>query len=158
MSGPGLQAALKALVAEAGRPATIRLRDAVERIHAAFPRHQWTGVYLLRVQMLDLGPYVGAATDHTRIPVGTGMCGKAVAEGRDLDIADVHAEPGYLACSLNTKAEAIALIRWQGRIVGQLDVDSDTAGLFGAEAMQALKAAGEVIAPLVAEVVDLRSK
>jgi GAF domain-containing protein len=87
---------------------------------------------------------------HTRIPIGRGLCGKAVTEARDLDIGDVNAQPEYLACSLSTKSEAIALAWWRGEIVGQIDVDSDTAGAFGDAAMRELATAAHVIAPLLA--------
>ena len=46
-------------------------------IHTHLPKYEWVGVYLLHGQNLDLGPYVGAATAHTRIPVGTGVCAVA---------------------------------------------------------------------------------
>ncbi len=145
-----LYADLTAL-ANSNLPAETRLRKCVEALHRARPRHQWTGVYFLRGQTLQLGPYVGAATEHTRIAVGEGLCGQAIANDKDMDVADVTAAPGYLACSVGTRAEAIALIRYQGKVLGQIDVDSDTAGEFGEEAMRSLRAVAEIIAPLVAE-------
>lgn len=138
------------LTYEDDRPPRERLHDAVQRIHAARPRHQFTGVYLLRGQMLELGAFAGPATDHTRIPVGRGLCGKAVTTRSDLDVADVNAQPEYLACSLTTKSEAIALIWHRGDIVGQIDIDSDTAGEFGASAMGSLRIMADILAPLVA--------
>ena len=96
---------------------------------------------------------MGPPSEHTRIPIGKGLCGKAVTQKRDLDIGDVNAQPEYLACSLTTKSEAIALVWSQGQIVGQIDVDSDTAGEFGKEAMTALATAAHVLAPLVVQVI-----
>jgi L-methionine (R)-S-oxide reductase len=138
---------------EDARAADVRLRDAVARIHTANPRHQWTGVYLLRGEMLELGASVGPETEHTRIPIGKGLCGKAVTEASDLDIGDVNSAPGYLACSISTKSEAIALIWHKGKIVGQIDVDSDQKGEFGKEAMHALASMADLLAPLAAELV-----
>jgi GAF domain-containing protein len=74
-----------------------------------------------------------------------------VTENTDLDIGDVNAAPEYLACAITTRSEAIALIRHEGQIVGQIDVDSDTAGPFGAEAMAALRRCADILAPLVAQ-------
>jgi flavin reductase (DIM6/NTAB) family NADH-FMN oxidoreductase RutF/putative methionine-R-sulfoxide reductase with GAF domain len=142
---------LFALVHEDTRAAKERLQDAVSALHAARPRHSWTGVYLLRGEMLDLAAYVGPQTEHTRIPIGKGLCGLAVTQGTDLDIADVNARPEYLACSITTKAEAIALIWHRGKIIAQIDIDSDAPGEFGAEAMRSLATVAELIAPLAAE-------
>jgi len=128
-----------------------RLQRIVELIHAHYPRHQWTGIYLLKDNYLELGPFVGAATEHRRIAIGQGLCGQAVAQKQDLDIADVLSAPGYLACSLSTRAEAIVLIYHQHCIVGQIDVDSDTPGKFGNDYMQELKIIADTISALVAE-------
>ncbi len=150
--GAELYRALFSLVYEDARAPAVRLSEAVDRIHRAHPRHQWTGIYLLRDGVLELGPHVGPATEHHRIPVGTGLCGRAVAEARDLDVGDVHQASGYLACSLTTKAEAIALLWYKGHIIGQIDIDSDTAGEFGAAAMATLSHIAHLLAPLAAEV------
>jgi L-methionine (R)-S-oxide reductase len=87
------------------------LQLAASRIHAAGP--PYTGVYLYMVHgdELVLEAFDGRATDHTRIPVGRGICGRAVAEGRDLNVPDVTNADGYLACSVETKSELVVLVR-----------------------------------------------
>ena len=105
-------------------------RAAVGAIHAALPQAGWTGIYWLDGDALTLGPFLGPATEHTRIPVGVGVCGTAVAEGRDQVVADVRERPNYLACSARTRSEIVVLIRSGGRVVGQLDLDSDAVGAF----------------------------
>jgi L-methionine (R)-S-oxide reductase len=145
-------AALFKLVHEDERAPKTRLSDAVRVIHKAFARHQFTGVYVLRGEVLELAAFEGPPSEHTRIPIGKGLCGKAVTQKHDLDIGDVNAQPEYLACSLTTKSEAIALVWFKGEIVGQIDVDSDTAGEFGSEAMADLATAAHIIAPLVLQV------
>ena len=143
---------IERIVSQANRSAQDRLKDAVTALHARRqPRHSWTGIYLLRGNELQLGPFVGAPSPHTRIAVGQGLCGQAVAHDRDLDVADVNQAPGYLACSISTRSEAIVLIRHQGQVVGQIDVDSAELGEFGAEAMRSLRVVAEQLAPLVAE-------
>lgn len=115
------------------------LRRAVEAIEAADDRFDWVGVYLLEASgdpastdELVLHNYVGRPTDHVRIPVGTGVCGAAVAEGRDINVPDVEAIDNYLACSVETKSELVVLIRdpETGEIRGQIDLDSDERGAF----------------------------
>jgi L-methionine (R)-S-oxide reductase len=107
-------------------------RAAVEGVRRELPQADWVGVYWLEGDALVLGPYLGAATEHVRIPVGVGVCGTAVAEDRDQVVEDVRARPNYLACSTATRSEIVVLIRSAGRVVGQLDLDSDRVGGFGA--------------------------
>jgi L-methionine (R)-S-oxide reductase len=107
------------------------LRMVVEHLAATHPTWGWVGVYLLTGDTLVLGPYVGPTTEHTRIPVGRGVCGTAVAEDRNLVVDDVRHLDNYLACSVGTRSEIVVLIRDAGEVVGQFDVDSDAVGAFG---------------------------
>src|SRR2546428_2393553 len=105
----------------------------MEALHRAFPRHSWTGIYLLRGDELVLGPFVGPPTEHVRIPRGRGLCGRAVREEKDLNVGDVASQPEYLACSADVRSELIVLVRDQGEIVGQIDIDSREAGRVSAQ-------------------------
>jgi L-methionine (R)-S-oxide reductase len=108
------------------------LQAAVAGIERADDRYDWVGIYLLEGDTLALHDYVGRPTDHDRIAVGTGVCGAAVAEGRDLNVPDVRAIDNYLACSVETRSELVVLIRGAegGTIHGQIDLDSDRADAF----------------------------
>jgi GAF domain-containing protein len=125
------------------------LRAAMEGLHRAFPRHSWTGIYLLRGDELVLGPYVGPPTEHVRIQSERGLCGRAVREGKDLNIGDVAAESEYLACSADVRSELIALVRDRGEIVGQIDIDSREHGRFPPEHESAVRRLADAIGPLV---------
>ena len=107
------------------------LRAVVEVLAAAHPAWGWVGVYLLAGDMLVLGPFVGPPTEHTRIPVGVGVCGTAVAERRNVVVDDVRDLDNYLACSVGTRSEIVVLIRDGDDVVGQFDVDSDDVAAFG---------------------------
>ena len=108
------------------------LRSAVEYLAARFPTFNWVGIYVVRGDALELGPYIGAPTEHTRIKVGVGVCGTAVARNEDMNVPDVHALDNYLACSLETASELVVLVRdAEGRVVGQIDIDSHTPNAFG---------------------------
>ena len=87
------------------------LQSAVEHLAATFPSFNWVGIYVLRGDTLELGPYIGAPTEHTRIKVGVGVCGTAVARNADMNVPDVRALDNYLACSLETASELVALVR-----------------------------------------------
>jgi GAF domain-containing protein len=107
------------------------LRAAVALIDAAREEYDWVGVYLLDQGDLVLHNYLGEETEHTRIAVGDGVCGMAVAEDRDLNIPDVTAIENYIACSIGTASEIVVLIRTRdGEVVGQLDLDSDRIAAF----------------------------
>ena len=101
------------------------LRMAAAKIHAAGPPYTGVYMYMLHGDQLVLEAHEGRPTDLTNIPVGQGMCGKAVAERRDLNIPDVSQADGYLACSIETRSELVVLIRRHEEILGQIDIDSD---------------------------------
>ena len=94
-------------------------------------RFDWVGVYLVGKESdLWLHNYIGEPTDHVKIPVGTGVCGRAVAERHNLNIPDVSKEENYLACSPDTQSELVILIRAGDQIFGQIDIDSDEKATF----------------------------
>lgn len=107
------------------------LEAAVKGVHQFDTRFDWTGIYeLYPDDILRLGPFVGSPTDHVFIGVGTGVCGTAVAEKRNLNIPDVRKISNYLACSTDTRSELVILIRSGDRIHAQIDIDSHQVGAF----------------------------
>ena len=110
------------------------LRAAVRSIEKADDRFDWVGVYLLGGENeLWLHNYVGEPTEHAKIPVGTGVCGRAIQERTNLNIPDVTAEENYLACSPDVQSELVVLIRAGDDIYGQIDIDSEEKGAFTEE-------------------------
>ena len=109
-------------------------------------RFNWTGVYALEGQELVLRAFVGKPTDHVRIPVGRGICGTAIAEKRDINVADVTKEKNYLACSLDTKSELVVLIKTGETIYAQIDIDSDEKAAFSEEDQAEVKKVADSIA------------
>jgi GAF domain-containing protein len=107
------------------------LRKAVRSI-SDDDRFDWVGVYLLgdSGDELWLHNYVGEPTEHAKIPVGSGVCGRAVAERTNLNIPDVSKEENYLACSPEVQSELVVLIRAGDEIFGQIDIDSETKDAF----------------------------
>jgi GAF domain-containing protein len=102
----------------------------------------WVGFYMIEKggigedPVLVLGPYVGAITPHTRIPLNQGICGAAASSGHTVIVDDVNADPRYLACSIATKSEIVVPIFVKGEVVGELDVDSHTPAAFTADDRQ----------------------
>ncbi|MGB1842101.1 MAG: GAF domain-containing protein [Longimicrobiales bacterium] len=110
------------------------LRAAVRMVEKGDDRFDWVGVYLLgEDNELWLHNYVGEPTEHAKIPVGTGVCGRAVQERTNLNIPDVSAEENYLACSPDVQSELVILIRAGEDIFGQIDIDSEEKGAFTEE-------------------------
>jgi GAF domain-containing protein len=101
------------------------LEAAVQGVHDLDSRFHWTGIYeLFPDQVLRLGPFIGAPTEHVFIGVGKGVCGTAVAERRNMNVPDVSKAQNYLACSSNTRSELVVLIRSGETIWAQIDIDS----------------------------------
>src|SRR5215212_7379404 len=95
------------------------LREAVRVLKQERDYYNWVGIYLLEGDTLVLHNYVGKPTEHERIPVGQGVCGTAVAERANQIVGDVTKLDNYLACSLETRAEIVVLIRRGSEIFGQ---------------------------------------
>lgn len=105
----------------------------VETIAEGLPYYNWMGFYMLDPndsEVLVLGPFRGAATEHVRIPVNEGICGAAVAQNDTVIVDDVNSDPRYLACSLETKSEIVVPIRLNGAVVGEIDIDSHELAAF----------------------------
>lgn len=106
----------------------------------------WSGIYRLEGDVLVLDEYVGAPTDHTQIPVGKGVCGTAIAQDKDQIVDDVRGLENYLACSLETRSEAVVLIRGKDRVLGQIDIDGHRVGRFGFDETVLLRSMAVLIA------------
>lgn len=135
MSGEAICGRLERLRAE-GAAFESLLHSAVTLLHESHPKFHWTGIYeLFPDDVLRLGPFVGAPTDHVFIAVGKGVCGTAVAERRNINVPDVTKVSNYLACSTSTKSELVVLIRQGDTIYAQIDIDSHEPGAFDADAV-----------------------
>lgn len=109
----------------------------------------YTGVYiyLLDGDTLVLGPYRGRPTEHTRIPIGVGVCGRAARVKETVTVDDVNADAEYLACSLETCSEIVVPIMRGGRVFGEIDIDSDVPAVFTADDRKFLEEIARLIAP-----------
>lgn len=105
----------------------------VELIGNNLAYYNWVGFYMLEPEnasILVLGPFHGAPTQHVRIPVTKGICGAAVVQGETVVVDDVLSDPRYLSCSIETRSEIVAPIRVNGKVVGEVDVDSHSPSAF----------------------------
>jgi L-methionine (R)-S-oxide reductase len=124
------------------------LRAVVEMLHDRFSHYSWVGIYFVEGDELVLGPWQGPqAAEHVRIPVGQGVCGAAAASGQTEVVDDVNADPRYLACFPSTRSEIVVPVRYEGRVVAEIDVDSDQPAAFGADDRRFLERVTTLISP-----------
>ena len=123
------------------------LQEAVEALQE-IEHYSWVGIYLVDGDDLVLGPWRGPqATEHVRIPVGQGVCGAAAASGETEIVDDVNADPRYLACFASTRSEIVVPIAHDGRVVGEIDIDSDRPAAFGDEDRELLERVAVLLGP-----------
>ncbi len=116
---------------EQGHLSDALLRHAVRGLSQS-EKFDWVGVYLMdeEGEELWLHNYIGANTEHAKIPVGTGVCGTAAATGKNQNVPDVGAVENYLSCNPDVRSELVVLIRAGKDIFGQIDIDSHTPAAF----------------------------
>jgi L-methionine (R)-S-oxide reductase len=139
---------LRAQIAEAADP-TDAAQRAVEVLHDRFPHYDWVGIYWVDGRDLVLGPWVGPeATEHTRIPIGTGICGAAAESGQTEIVDDVNADPRYLSCFASTRSEIVVPIFSEGAVVGEIDIDASDPAAFDDTDARFLEEVAALLAPL----------
>ncbi|HMF91343.1 MAG TPA: GAF domain-containing protein [Candidatus Angelobacter sp.] len=107
-----------------------------KKLNERMLKYNWVGFYMISLEdpnILVLGPFVGAMTPHTRIPLNQGICGAAASSGTTVVVDDVSKDSRYLACSLETKSEIVAPVFVKGKVVGELDIDSHFLAAFHGE-------------------------
>lgn len=105
------------------------LANASALLWQELPDINWVGFYRLTEGKLVLGPFQGKPA-CIQIPVGRGVCGRAVAENRVQRVEDVHAFPGHIACDSASNSELVLPLYRRGEIWGVLDMDSPLPGRF----------------------------
>jgi GAF domain-containing protein len=104
-----------------------KLQVLCDILYEQVDHYDWVGFYWVhpeKERMLYLGPYAGAATEHTEIPFGKGICGQAADKAETIVVPDVTAADNYLACSVETKSEVVVPVFRGREVIGELDIDS----------------------------------
>ena len=135
--------------------------EMVKLLHDRMLKYNWVGFYMLektppdsQAPILVLGPFQGAMTPHTRIPLNQGICGAAASTGKTVIVDDVRRDPRYLACSIETKSEIVVPVFVGGKVVGELDIDSHFHAAFSDEDRELL----EFCASLVGKQIEKSTK
>lgn len=107
------------------------LQKTVSFLRKNVAHYNWVGIYMLEGSELVLKAWDGPeATQHTRIPIGKGICGLAAREKKTVIVGDVTADSRYLACFPYTKSEIVVPIMKGTNVLGEIDIDSDTLHAF----------------------------
>jgi len=89
-------------------------------------KYNWVGIYMVEDDDLVLRAWDGPeATEHVRIKIGEGICGLAAKEQFTVVVPDVSKDSRYIACFPNTKSEIVVPIFNKGKVIGEIDIDSD---------------------------------
>ena len=147
MDYPEIAANIRALTA-GETDAVALMATVVCEIHHGHPFADWTGFYrVVGPELLKIGPYQGGHGCLV-IPFARGVCGAAARTGQVQNVPDVEVFVGHIACAASTRSELVLPV-WngKGRLLGVLDIDSDT--------LAAFTAADEAwLVPLLAEVFE----
>jgi sigma-B regulation protein RsbU (phosphoserine phosphatase) len=113
------------------------LLQKIPTLIARVTKFQAFAVYLLDPALEELSVaysvgYPEAVARTLRVKVGHGLVGAAVADGIPLLVNDVHADPRYVEAVPGSMAELVVPLRRKGRVIGALNLLSDTVGQFTA--------------------------
>lgn len=110
-------------------------------LHQAHPLSDWTGFYrVVAPELLKIGPYQGGHGCLV-IPFSRGVCGAAARSGAVQLVPDVDAFADHIACAASTRSELVIPVRnGAGRLLGVLDLDSNTEAAFTETDARALSA------------------
>ena len=124
------------------------LRRVVKDVAAADDRFDWVGAYLVNSEenLVWLHNYVGRPTTHSKISIGEGVCGTAVAEGENTNVPDVSAVDHYIKCDRRTESEMVVLIRGGDEIFGLINIESRTEKAFTDEDSAAVQSLADKLA------------
>jgi L-methionine (R)-S-oxide reductase len=125
-----------------------------KRLHEEKARYNWVGFYLVDPAdpgFLVVGPYVGSFTPNVRIPLNRGLCGAAASTKQTVVVDDVRNDPRYLAGSSMVVSELVVPISVEGKVVGELDIESYFPATFNRAEQDFVEACAMVAAKILAK-------
>lgn len=110
------------------------LDNIIDILYSNFEKYSWIGIYFVKGDVLSLGPWRGEnPTEHTKIPIGAGICGSAAKTGKTELIPNVNQDNRYLSCFVSTKSELVVPIKHSNKIIAEIDIDSNVSDAFTVE-------------------------
>ncbi len=121
------------------------LQTVVELVDGFSDGYNWTGFYMMCDDHLEVGPYIGPETEHTKIALNSGICGAAATRKATVTVDDVRRDPRFLACSITTRSEIVVPLMDGDTVLGEIDIDSDRPAFFTSEDREMLEAVAEIV-------------
>ncbi|MEO1046170.1 MAG: GAF domain-containing protein [Pseudomonadota bacterium] len=128
---------------------TANMANVAALIWQFLPDLNWAGFYRMIDGELVLGPFIGKPA-CIRIPLGSGVCGTAVAQARAQRVDDVEAFPGHIACDADSRSELVLPVIANGAVVAVIDLDSPTPARFDVEDEAGMMRLAALMGPLFA--------
>lgn len=126
-------------------PPMSALANAAALLWEALTDINWSGFYLLKEDVLWLGPFQGKPA-CTMIPLGRGVCGTAASTRQLQLVPDVELFPGHIACDSASRSEIVVpLILEDGKLLGVLDIDAPIVARFTQEDADGLQKAAAAL-------------
>lgn len=123
-----------------------------EQLYDRFDHYSWVGIYAVEKGELVLSAWAGPEeTEHTRIPIGEGICGLAAQSGRTEVVPDVSERPEFIACFPTTRSEIVVPIQGPAGVLGEIDVDSDWLDAFDERDRALLEEVASELSRIMAE-------
>lgn len=135
---------------KSGNEPTELYQDVCDVLQSSLDHYTWVGIYVIEGDDLVLRAYKGPnATEHTRIPIGEGICGLAARTAETVVVPDVSQDQRYLECFPSTKAEIVVPIKYIDDVFGEIDIDSNRLDPFTEEDSKFLRMVADQLAAIV---------
>ena len=116
-------------------------------LHSSFLHYFWCGFYIVKGDVLELGPFQGEVACYT-IKKGRGVCGKAWEDKQTVIVPNVLQFPGHIACSSKSRSEIVVPVFKDDEVIAVIDVDSKGYSAFDNIDKEGLEKIAKLISPL----------
>jgi L-methionine (R)-S-oxide reductase len=107
-----------------------KLRQIAEKIRAA-KGYSWVGIYDVKENEISIIAWAGRSEPaFPSFPKDKGLNGRAIAKKHTVIVNDTDKDEDYLLTFTNTKSEIVVLVINKQKIVGSIDVESETLNAF----------------------------
>ena len=89
----------------------------------------WAGFYFIDGDNLVLDAFQGKPA-CVLLKGGKGVCWRAVLDAKPVNVPDVHAFQGHIACDSASRSEVVVPLFKDGKVTGVLDIDSPVPNRF----------------------------
>ncbi|KAF0226409.1 MAG: GAF domain-containing protein [Erysipelotrichaceae bacterium] len=112
-------------------------------VYHSIPDLNWVGFYIYKDRELVLGPFQGLPA-CVRLQLNKGVCGTSASLRMTLNVPDVHAFEGHVACDSASNSECVVPIYFIDELYGVFDVDSPIVNRFDKELQKFLEDIGSL--------------